>query len=77
MTNLIEFKRQITVCKCKWWQFEGVSLEIRINFTYGHWYRPWHGLWTSVGVFLSERITSKDLARDKVELLAEGESRRS
>lgn len=47
-----------------WWWFE-----IGINFTYGHWCRAWHGLWTSVGVFLSERITSKGLARDGVELL--------
>ena len=48
-----------------------------IDFTHGHWRRAWHGLWTSVGVFLSEGITSKYLAGEDGELSAEGERGRS
>lgn len=50
-----------------------LSLEMGINFTHGPWYRPWHGLWASAGVFLTERITSKQLASDEVELSAKRE----
>lgn len=70
LSSLIAWQASATAGDGK---YKRVSCEIGIHYTYGYLYGARRGLWTSVGVFVSARITSKTW-QQTLELFAKGEN---